>query len=156
MHFIERFTRWEGIVFGFIIGVTATVVGSMAYNEINGTLRVSHLKRSLHNNQLAEIAALLEGELATASTAMKDGQPIEISNYFAFHFMPKLYAHHMDYAMTFAIRPISSPSTSRRETSPGSICDSSIWSGPSSRRRTSRMPSSRGPISGSQRCLELI
>ncbi len=31
---------------------------------------------------------------------MKDGQPLEISNYLAFHFMPKLYAHHMDYAMT--------------------------------------------------------
>ena len=57
MHFIERFSRWEGIIFGFIIGVTATVVGSMAYNEINGMLRISHLKRSLHNNQLEEIAA---------------------------------------------------------------------------------------------------
>jgi len=100
MHFIERFSRWEGILFGFIIGITATVVGSMAYNEINGMLRVSHLKRSLHNNQLEEIAASLEGELATASTAMKDGRPLEISDYFAFHFMPKLYAHHMDYAMT--------------------------------------------------------
>jgi hypothetical protein len=42
MHFIERLTRWEGILFGFIIGVAATVVGSMAYNEINGMLRVSH------------------------------------------------------------------------------------------------------------------
>jgi uncharacterized protein YjbI with pentapeptide repeats len=100
MHFIERFTRWEGIVFGFIIGVTATVVASMAYNEINGMVRVSHLKRSFHNNQLEEIAAFLEAELATASTAMKDGRPLEISNYLAFHFMPKLYAHHMDYAMT--------------------------------------------------------
>jgi uncharacterized protein YjbI with pentapeptide repeats len=100
MHFIERFSRWEGILFGFVIGITATVVGSMAYNEINGMLRVSHLKRSLHNNQLEEIAAFLEGELATATTAMKDGRPLEISNYFAFHFMPKLYAHHMDYAMT--------------------------------------------------------
>jgi len=99
MHFIERFSRWEGIVFGFVIGVAATVVGSMAYNEINGMLRVSHLKRSLHNNQLEEIATFLEGELATATTAMKDGQPLEISSYLAFHFMPKLYAHHMDYAM---------------------------------------------------------
>ena len=52
------------------------------------------------NNQLEEIAAFLEGELATATTAMKDGRPLEISNYLAFHFMPKLYAHHMDYAMT--------------------------------------------------------
>ncbi|MCW9079688.1 MAG: pentapeptide repeat-containing protein, partial [Gammaproteobacteria bacterium] len=100
MHFIERLNRWEGILFGFIIGVTATVVGSMAYNEINGLLRVSHLKRSFHNDQLEEIATFLEAELATATTAMKDGQPLEISNYFAFHFMPKLYAHHMDYAMT--------------------------------------------------------
>ncbi len=100
MHFIERLTRWEGIVFGFMIGIAVTVVGSMAYNEIRGTLRVSHLERSLHNNQLEEIAALLEGELATASTAMKDGTPLEISNYLAFHFMPKLYAHHMDYAYT--------------------------------------------------------
>ena len=100
MHFIERFSRWEGIVFGFMVGVAATVVGSMAYNEIAGTLRVSHLRRSLHNNQLEEIAAILEGELATASTAMKDDRPLQISNYLAFHFMPKLYAHHMDYAMT--------------------------------------------------------
>jgi uncharacterized protein YjbI with pentapeptide repeats len=100
MHFIERFSRWEGIVFGFVIGVAATVVGSMAYNEIVGTLRVSHLKRSLHNNQLEELATILEQELATATTAMKDDQPLEISNYLAFHFMPKLYAHHMDYAYT--------------------------------------------------------
>lgn len=100
MHFMERFTRWEGIVFGFIIGVATTAVGSMAYNEIAGTLRVSHLKRSQHNNQLEEIAAVLEEELALASTAMKDNRPLEISNYLAFHFMPKLYAHHMDYAYT--------------------------------------------------------
>ena len=38
MQFIERFTRWEGMVFGFMLGVVATVVGSMAYNEIAGTL----------------------------------------------------------------------------------------------------------------------
>jgi len=100
MSFMERLTRWEGIVFGFIIGVVATVVGSMGYNEISGTLRVSHLKRSLHNNQLEEIATLMEEELAAATTAMKDGRPLEISNYLAFHYMPKLYAHHMDYAMT--------------------------------------------------------
>jgi uncharacterized protein YjbI with pentapeptide repeats len=31
---------------------------------------------------------------------MKDNRPLQISNYLAFHFMPKLYAHHMDYAMT--------------------------------------------------------
>jgi uncharacterized protein YjbI with pentapeptide repeats len=100
MHFIERFTRWEGIVFGFMIGVAATAVASMAYNEIAGTLRVSHLKRSLHNNQLEDFATILEEELATATTAMKDGTPLEISNYLAFHYMPKLYAHHMDYAYT--------------------------------------------------------
>ena len=100
MSFMERLTRWEGIVFGFIIGVVAPVVGSMGYNEISGTLRVSHLKRSLHNNQLEEIATLMEEELAAATTAMKDGRPLEISNYLAFHYMPKLYAHHMDYAMT--------------------------------------------------------
>ncbi len=98
MSVFERLTRWEGIVFGFVLGVAATVVGSMAYNEIAGTLRVSHLKRSLHDNQLEEIANLIEEELATATTAMKDGKPLQISNYLAFHFMPKLYAHHMDYA----------------------------------------------------------
>jgi uncharacterized protein YjbI with pentapeptide repeats len=100
MQFIERFTRWEGIVFGFMLGVAATVVGSMAYNEIAGTLRVSHLRRSLHNNQLEEIAELMEEELAAAATAMKDGRPLEISSYLAFHYMPKLYDHHMDYAFT--------------------------------------------------------
>ena len=96
MHFIERLTRWEGIVFGFMLGVVATVVGSMAYNEIQGMARVSHFKRSLHNNQLEEIATIMEEELAAATTAMKDGLPLEISNYLAFHYMPKLHAHHMD------------------------------------------------------------
>jgi uncharacterized protein YjbI with pentapeptide repeats len=100
MHFIERLTRWEGIVFGFVIGVAVTVVGSMAYNEIAGTLRVSHFRRSLHDNQLEEIAAIMEEELAAASSAMKDRLPLAISDYLAFHYMPKLYAHHMDYAMT--------------------------------------------------------
>lgn len=100
MQFIERFTRWEGIVFGFMLGVAATVVGSMAYNEIVGTLRMSHLRRSLHNNRLEEFATLLEEELAAAATAMKDDKPLDISNYLAFHFMPKLYDHHMDYAFT--------------------------------------------------------
>jgi uncharacterized protein YjbI with pentapeptide repeats len=100
MSFVQRLTQWEGIVFGFIVGIAATVVGSMAYNEISGTLRVSHLRRSLHNNQLEEIATLMEQELAAATTAMKDGRPLQISNYLAFHYMPKLYAHHMDYAYT--------------------------------------------------------
>ena len=69
MSFVQRLTQWEGIVFGFIVGIAATVVGSMAYNEISGTLRVSHLRRSLHNNQLEEIATLMEQELAAATTA---------------------------------------------------------------------------------------
>ena len=82
MSFVQRLTQWEGIVFGFIVGIAATVVGSMAYNEISGTLRVSHLRRSLHNNQLEEIATLMEQELAAATTAMKDGRPLQISNSF--------------------------------------------------------------------------
>jgi uncharacterized protein YjbI with pentapeptide repeats len=100
MTFIDKLGRWEGTVFGFILGIAATAVGSMAYNEVNGLLRVSHLKRSFHNNQLDEIATLLEDELAAATTAMKDGVPFELSHYLAHQYMPRLYAHHMDYAMT--------------------------------------------------------
>lgn len=100
MNISERFSRWEGIVFGFILGIAATVVGSMAYSQINGLMHISHWKRSLHNSQLQEIATLLEEELAAAMLAMEDGVPLEISHYFATRFMPKLYAHHMGYAMT--------------------------------------------------------
>jgi len=99
MTFLDRLTRWEGIVFGFMIGVAATVVMSMAYNEINGLFRVSHFKRSLHNHRLDEIATLMEEELAVARSAMEDGVPLELSHYLASQYMPMLYAHHMDYAM---------------------------------------------------------
>lgn len=99
MTFLDRLTRWEGIVFGFMLGVAATVVASMAYNEIHGLFRVSHWKRSLHNRNLSEIANLMEQELATARTAMEDDAPLELSHYLATQYMPMLYAHHMDYAM---------------------------------------------------------
>ena len=100
MTFMDRLTRWEGIVFGFILGIAATVVGSMAYNQINGLMHVSHWKRSLHNRQLEEIAALMEEELAVAKSAMEDGVPLDVSHYLATRYMPMLYAHHMAYAMT--------------------------------------------------------
>jgi uncharacterized protein YjbI with pentapeptide repeats len=100
MSFLDRFARWEGIVFGFMLGVAATAVGSMAYNDVHGYLNVSHLKRSLNNKRLNEVATLLEAQLAEASAAMRDGMPLEISHYLAFQYMPRLYAHQMDYAMT--------------------------------------------------------
>jgi uncharacterized protein YjbI with pentapeptide repeats len=88
------------MIFGFILGVTATVIGSMAYNEVAGFLAVSQFKRSLHNQQLDELSALMEAELATATSAMADGLPLELSHYLATQYMPRLYAHHMTYAMT--------------------------------------------------------
>ncbi len=100
MKLMDRLSRWEGIIFGFILGIAAAVVGSMAYNEVQGWMQVSHWKRSLHNEQLDEIAILMEEELAAATAAMNDGEPLEISHYLASQFMPRLYAHHMDYAMT--------------------------------------------------------
>jgi uncharacterized protein YjbI with pentapeptide repeats len=100
MNFNEQFSRWEGVIFGFMLGIAATVVGSMAYNQINGLMHVSHWKRSLHNRQLEEIAALMEEELAAAMLAMEDGVPLEISHYLATRYMPILYGHHMEYAMT--------------------------------------------------------
>ena len=99
MNVIDRLRRWEGIVFGFILGIAATAVGSMAYNEVKGFLHVSHWKRSLHNGQLDEIASLMEEELEVAVAAMKDGVPLELSTYLATQYMPKLYAHQMDYSM---------------------------------------------------------
>jgi uncharacterized protein YjbI with pentapeptide repeats len=100
MNISERFSRWEGIVFGFILGIAATVVGSMAYSQINGLMHVSHWKRSLHNRQLEEVATLMEEELTVAMLAMEDGVPLEMSHYLATRYMPKLYGHHMGYAMT--------------------------------------------------------
>lgn len=100
MTFIDKLGRWEGTIFGFILGIAATSVASMAYNEIHGLLRVNHLKRSFHNNQLDEIATMMEDELAAATEAMKDGVPFDLSHYLALQYMPRLYAHHMDYAMT--------------------------------------------------------
>jgi len=100
MTFIDKLGRWEGMIFGFILGIAAAAVGSMAYNQVNGLFHISHLKRSLHDNQLDEIATLLEEELAEASLAMKDGVPLDLSEYLALQYMPRLYAHHMDYAMT--------------------------------------------------------
>jgi uncharacterized protein YjbI with pentapeptide repeats len=100
MNISERFSRWEGIVFGFILGIAATAVGSMAYSQINGLMHVSHWKRSLHNRQLEEVATLMEEELAVAMLAMEDGVPLEMSHYLATRYMPKLYGHHMGYAMT--------------------------------------------------------
>jgi len=99
MTILDRLTHWEGIVFGFMIGVAATVVASMAYNEINGLFRVSHWKRSLHNQTLDDLASIMEEELAIARTAMEDGVPLEVSHYLAIRYMPMLYAHHMDYAL---------------------------------------------------------
>ena len=100
MNFSQHISRWEGIIFGFMLGVAATVLGSMAYNQINGLMHVGHWKRSLHNHQLEEIAALMEEELAAAMLAMEDGVPLEISHYLATRYMPMLYGHHMEYAMT--------------------------------------------------------
>jgi len=100
MTFLDRLMRWEGVVFGFILGIAATVVGSMAYNQINGLVHVSHWKRSLHNQRLDQVASLMEEELAAAMSAMEDGAPLDISHYLATRYMPKLYGHHMAYAMT--------------------------------------------------------
>ncbi len=103
MQFIDRLTRWEGMIFGFIAGIAFTAVASMAFNEIYGLLSVSHWKRSLHNRKIARIAELMEEELAVANAAMKDGVPIELSHYLATRYMPKLYAHHMRYAETLLV-----------------------------------------------------
>ncbi len=118
MTFLDRLMRWEGIVFGVILGIAATVVGSMAYNQINGLMQVSHWKRSLHNRQLEEIATLLEEELAAARSAMEDGVPLDVSHYLATRYMPKLYAHHMAYAMTLLRNEDVTQFNALRRTSP--------------------------------------
>ena len=100
MNLIEWVARWEGVVFGFLLGIAATVVGSMAYNEVHSLLHLSHWKRSLHDGQVREVAILMEGELDVAATAMEDGTPLDLSHYLAFEFMPRMYAHQMAYAMT--------------------------------------------------------
>jgi len=100
MGFIDRLARWEGIVFGFMLGVGAAAATSMAYHELRGLAEVSQWKRASSNRHLDQIATLMEEELAAATAAMKDGVPLDISSYLAFQYLPRLYAHHMDYAMT--------------------------------------------------------
>lgn len=100
MSFVDRFARWEGMVFGFMLGVAAAAVGSMAYNQVRGYLNVSHFERSMRNGRLNAVASVMEEQLAQAGAAMRDGAPLEISHYLAFQYMPRLYAHQMDYAMT--------------------------------------------------------
>lgn len=118
MMVFERLTRWEGIIFGFMLGVAATVLGSMAYNEIHGLFRLSHWQRSLHDQDLEGLASLMEEELATAAAAMEDGVPLELSHYLAFQFMPKFYAHHMDFAATLLKNEDIDKFNSLRDTTP--------------------------------------
>ncbi|MGD9253526.1 MAG: pentapeptide repeat-containing protein [Holophagae bacterium] len=100
MTFLDRLRQWEGMIFGFVVGIAFTVVASMAFNELNGFLSVSQWKRSLHNRQLDKLAQLMEEELRIAMTAMDDATPLQLSHYLATQFMPQLYAHHMKYAET--------------------------------------------------------
>ena len=54
MHFIERFSRWEGIVFGFIVGVAEGEhdrQGDLAVTEI--VCRDAGATLSLNGNLLA-------------------------------------------------------------------------------------------------------
>ena len=100
MKIVDRLAHWEGIIFGFLIGIAATVVASMAYNEVNSFLHLSHWRRSLHNGEVREIAILMEEELETSTAALQDGVPLDLSHYLAYEYMPRLYAHQMAYAAT--------------------------------------------------------
>jgi uncharacterized protein YjbI with pentapeptide repeats len=72
----------------------------MIYHEVRGFVEVSQWKRAASNRNLDKIATLMEDELNAATAAMRDGVPLEISQYLAFQYMPRLYEHQMDYALT--------------------------------------------------------
>ena len=98
MTVIERLQRFEGMIFGFVMGVGATVLAIFLWHQAVGLTHVSAWKRAVADQNLERIAALLDEEVALAETAFEDGRPLAVSEHLAFGFAPTLYRHHMRYA----------------------------------------------------------
>jgi len=91
----QRLMRWEGMVFGFILGVVVTIAGNLAYHEITCQLRLSAWQRAIENHHVGRVADLMEATLATARTALEEGGPLAFSEYLSAVFMGHLYEHQM-------------------------------------------------------------
>jgi len=99
MNVWTRAQRFEGMVFGFVVGVVVALLGSAAWHQATGLLHVSAWRRAVETQNLPRIAELLEQEVALAEQAMADGRPLPASEHLAFELMPRLYRHQMEYAV---------------------------------------------------------
>ncbi len=98
MTVIERLQRFEGMIFGFVMGAGVTVLTIFLWHQAVGLTHLSAWKRAIADQHLERIAALLDEEVALAETAFEDGRPLAVSEHLAFGFAPTLYRHHMRYA----------------------------------------------------------
>jgi uncharacterized protein YjbI with pentapeptide repeats len=98
MTLIERLQRFEGMIFGFMMGAGLAVLAIFLWHQAVGMTHVSAWKRAVADQNLARIAALLDDEVTLAETAFADGRPLAVSEHLAFDFAPTLYRHHMRYA----------------------------------------------------------
>jgi len=98
MTVIERLQRFEGMVFGFVMGAGVTVLAIFLWHQAVGLTHLSAFKRAVADQNVERLAALLDEEVALAETAFEDGHPLEASEHLAFGFAPTLYRHHMRYA----------------------------------------------------------
>jgi uncharacterized protein YjbI with pentapeptide repeats len=95
----DRLQRFEGMVFGFVIGVALAFLAIFLWHQARGLYHISAWQRAVETQNLEQLASLLEREVTLAETAFEDDQPLPISEHLAFEFMPRLYRHHMRYAM---------------------------------------------------------
>jgi|GEM_PF-3379256 len=91
--------RWEGVVFGFVLGFCACVACSLGYHEARALKRLSVWERSVEERHLERSADLIERHLHLAIEAIADGRPLATSHHLAFEVMDRLYRHHMAYSI---------------------------------------------------------
>ena len=91
--------RWEGMVFGFVLGFCACIACSLGYHEAKALKRLSVWERSVEVRHLERSAALIDRHLQVAMEAIADGRPLATSRYLAFELMGRLYEHHMAYGL---------------------------------------------------------
>lgn len=99
MKLSDRLQRFEGMVFGFVIGVAVTFLAIFLWHQARGLYHISAWQRAVETQNLERLASLLDREVTLAETAFEDDQPLPISEHLAFEFMPRLYGHHMRYAI---------------------------------------------------------
>ncbi len=90
----------ERILFGFLLGICATIVAIIVIHEVRGYAHLNLWERYLQERHLERTGELMDKQIQLAQQAMEDGPPLATSEFLARHLMGRLYEHHMAYAMT--------------------------------------------------------